>query len=272
MMTLDLAIATHKPEGIRRVAEMNLPHIEGVRYIVSWQTHCDAPVPQSLLDRDDIEIHRFGQPGQSLNRNNAIDNCSADIILLSDDDLIYTPDGLKAIIDTFENNPDVDLASFKAELPDPKPYPAEPCILGERLPKDYWVGAIEIAFRRERIGDLRCHPLLGLGSPELNGAEDELFLLSAIRRGLRCMFFPITICSHPHPSTGTGTGLSSGYIRAAGCFIRLAYPATYFPRLFIKAYRLRRYNKTSVRRSLPLLFYGASKAADILRADRRYHW
>ena len=35
MLTLDVLIATHTPEGILRVADMNLPVVEGVRYIVS---------------------------------------------------------------------------------------------------------------------------------------------------------------------------------------------------------------------------------------------
>lgn len=271
-MKLDLALATHTPEGIKRVEAMNLPVVHDVRYIVSWQSHDNAPIPESLLSRDDVEIYRFDKVGQSHNRNNAIDHCSGDIILLSDDDLIYKPDAFEKIIETFKNNPDVDLATFKVDLPKPKPYPTHACDLYEKLPKGYWVGAIEIAFRRNRIGDMRCHPLLGLGSPELNGAEDEFFLLSAIRRGYKCRFFPITICSHPNPSTGTGKNLSDGYLCAAGCYIRLAYPATFLPRLLIKAYRLLRTNKISISRSLPRLFYGASKTNSILSADKCYRW
>lgn len=48
MLTLDVLICTYTPDGIRRVAGMNLPALEGVTYIVSWQEHADAPVPDSL--------------------------------------------------------------------------------------------------------------------------------------------------------------------------------------------------------------------------------
>ncbi len=34
--TIDVVIATHRPEGIRRVETMDAPALPGVRYIVSW--------------------------------------------------------------------------------------------------------------------------------------------------------------------------------------------------------------------------------------------
>ena len=36
-MTLDVMIVTIGADGIKRVAAMNLPEVEEVRYIVSWQ-------------------------------------------------------------------------------------------------------------------------------------------------------------------------------------------------------------------------------------------
>ena len=57
-MTLDLAMITHGPQGIERVATVLLPPQPGVRYVVSWQRHENAPIPTALL-RPDVEIHRF---------------------------------------------------------------------------------------------------------------------------------------------------------------------------------------------------------------------
>ncbi len=74
--TLDLLVATHRPEGILRVAQMVLPPIAGVRYVVSWQNHHDAPEPE-VLKRPDVTILRFDGVGLSANRNNALANCTA---------------------------------------------------------------------------------------------------------------------------------------------------------------------------------------------------
>lgn len=271
MTTLDLAIATHRPEGIQRVASMNLPHVEGVRYIVSWQNHENVNIPPEL-ERDDVEIYRFDKVGLSNNRNNAIDHCRADIVLNSDDDLVFTAERLQGLMMIFERNPDVDVATFKTIMPTSPVYPTESCRLRDPLPKGYWVLAIAIAFRLKRVDGLRFHPLLGLGSPKLCGAEDELFLLSAIRRGLNCRFFPIEICSHPTESTGTKQSLTSGNLRASGCYIAIAYHRTWPAKIFIKALRLKRNRQSGFFRSLRYLFAGASYAPSVLGCDKCYRW
>lgn len=51
-MKLDVAISTYQPQGLQRVADMNLPQVEGVRYVVSWQQHGGARIPEQLLRND----------------------------------------------------------------------------------------------------------------------------------------------------------------------------------------------------------------------------
>ncbi len=272
MLTLDLALITYGPEGMHRVEAMNLPSIAGVRYIVSWQRGGDAVVPQSLLDRGDITIVRTDSRGAAVNRNNAIEQCTADIILFADDDLIYTPQQIQSVIDTFQNNPDVDLATFEATHPCGPVYPKTSCRLGDPLPKGYWISAYQIAYRRKSCGDMRCHPEFGAGAPRFVGADDELFLLSAIRRGYDCRFFPINICTHPDLSTGTTATLSEGNLRAIGCYIALAYPMTAPLRLILKAWRAKKSGQSSMLRAMRHMATGAAAAPAILRNGHRYLW
>lgn len=271
MMTLDLAIATYKPEGIARVAAMLLPPMEGVRYVVSWQAHENAPVPPVLL-RPDVAIHRFDGKGLSNNRNNALGHCTAQIILFADDDVSFSADAFENIIHTFENNPAVDVATFQVELDYPKTYPDKTIRLDKKLPKDYSVCSIEIALRRSTSGDLRCCPELGVSSPRLNSGEDEIFLLTAIRRGLNCCFFPITICSHHHPSTGSQTKMSNNNLRGQGCASTLMYPKTAVLRIPLKAWRVWRKGQASLPRALWYLTAGALAAPGVYRRNRKYLW
>lgn len=270
-MTLDLALVTHRPEGIARVAAMQLPQVDGVRYVVSWQTHENAPIPAALL-RPDVEIHRFDGVGQSLNRNNAIEHCSADLILHADDDIIYTAVGLKAVIDAFVRHPEVDVATFRSHHIAVRTFPTESVKLQAKLPKNYFAATFEIAFRRSTAGFLRCHPELGLGSPRLHGGEDEMFLMSAIRRGLECRFFPVTICEHPNPSTGTKASLTNENLQAAGCLIALTRPWTAILRLPLKAWRVSRARQASLPRAIYRLCRGAAMAPGILRRGHQYLW
>lgn len=271
MLSLDLAVATHRPEGILRVARMVLPPADGVRYVVSWQDHRGADIPDELK-RPDVEIHRLDTVGQSLNRNNAISHCTADIILHSDDDLTYTRNAFDDIRRTFEENPGVDVATFKSIHGDLSKFPSEETELNKRLPKGYYASCIEIAFRRATAGDCRCCRELGLASERFHGGEDEMFLLSAIKRGLRCRFFPIVICEHRHESTGTKGYVTPQNLMAMGVVIGLSYPLTAVLRLPLKAWRLSRRGRSGFWRALRFTVAGAIAAPGVLRRNRDTLW
>lgn len=271
MMTLDLAIVTHKPQGISRVAQMLLPPMEGVRYVISWQEHQGCNIPPEL-QRPDVEVHRFDGRGISANRNNALSRCTADIILFSDDDLTYKPQWLRNLKSIFEANPEVDVATFKSLHGDISRFPSEAVTLHRKLPKGYSVTSFEIALRRATAGSLRCCPELGLGSPRFHGGEDEMFLLSAIHRGLCCRFFPITICSHPHDSTGTKARFTTENLQASGVVIALTYPLTAPLRVPLKAWRVWRKGQAPLLSALKNITIGAMKAPALRRRNPTTLW
>lgn len=229
-------------------------------------------MPESLTKRDDISIYRFEQSGLSNNRNNALEHCDADIILISDDDVTYTEDSLHEIINTFCQNPDVDIATFRSNNHPPHIYPATSIQLQHKLPKHYFVCSIEIALRRATAGHLRFCPELGLNSPKLHGGEDEIFVMSAIHRGLKCQFFPITICNHPHASTGTKSHITPAELRASGCVIAIMHPWTTLLRLPLKAIRISRAKQKSFVQTLYHLFSGALMAPGVRHRNRNYLW
>lgn len=261
MLTLDVLIATHTPSGLQRVEAMQLPRLDGVRYIVSWQQHGDAPVPESLAGRDDMTILLLGQKGLSHNRNNAIESSTADIYLIADDDLRYTPDQIEAVRRVFEENPALDYASFMYVGKDgkvTKTYPAEECDLTEGLPKGFYQTSFEIAVRPRGLGaKLRFPAAFGLGSPWLHAAEEEMFLLTARKLDLNCRFFPIVITTHSGPTTGRQGVISDPLvIRAWGAYLYFAYPLTYPARLLMKAKRLAGSGQAPFFKALKELIHG----------------
>ncbi len=261
MLTLDVLIVTHTPEGIQRVADMDLPHVDRVRYIVSWQNHRNAPIPRELASRVDLAVYRLDVPGISNNRNNALYHSTADICLMADDDLQYLPSQLEAVIRTFEENPGVDYASFMYEGDGGKLYPASECDLAE-LPKGFYQSAIEIAVRRDSpAGRLRFHPAFGPGSPRLHAAEDEMFLLTARHMGVKCRFFPIVITRHEGLSTGNRPIDNHYVLWAAGAFINYQYPLTSLLRIPLKAWRLRRAGQAGFFYSLYNMLRGVAYAS-----------
>ena len=263
-LTLDVLIATHSPEGLRRVESMNLPRVGGVRYIVSWQAHGDTPVPGYFDGRDDILIYRLDTPGVSNNRNNAIAKSSADIMLMADDDLIYTPSRLIAVVRAFEERPGMEMASFMYEGEDAKPYPAHECSL-HKLPKGFFQTTFEIAVRRDsRAGRLRFSSDFGPGAQHWSVGEDTIFLLTARRMGIEARFIPTVICRHNGPTTGLRAMTDPAALRGTGACLALEYPVTAPLRIPLKAWRGWRAGRM---RLIPALWH---MTAGALRATFRY--
>lgn len=261
-MTLDVIIPTHQPEGIHRVAKMQLPRCEGVNFIVSWQNHLNTEIPKALL-REDIRIYRFDQSGLSRNRNNAISHSKADLIYLSDDDLIMEPDIFSKILRRFEEYPDTQVATFMMKESFSKIYPKEVTELGFYLPKNYSVGGPQIAFRRELYPDLKFNELFGPKSGIFECGEDEIFHLSARKRGLKCRFFPDIITSHPHEATGVRKIKDRGDIYGMGAVITKSYPKTFFLRIPVKAYRMYKNGRYGFLPGLRDLIIGSIKSINI---------
>ena len=270
MTTIDFAIVTHRPEGIFNLAKCDLPILDGVRYVVSWQNHGDTPIPESLK-RDDVEIHRFSGIGLSANRNNALEYCRAKVIVFADDDLTFFVDGIRELQNVYSENPEIDLIVTRA-IHGEKRMPNDKVMLNQYIPKGFYVSSIELSFRRSC--GLRCCPEVGLGAPSgIESGEDELLFTTALRRGMICWYFPITVCKHEHPSTGTKAALTPGSLRGSGCVIAISYPLPEAAiRLGLKIWRVWRSGRASFWSAVRNIIAGASASGGVRRRNRKYLW
>lgn len=233
---LQVLICTLGEQGLRRVACQQLPQVSGVSYLVSCQSVVLQLPP--ALHRPDTEVFFTPTKGLSVNRNHALSLARAPYVLIADDDLNFTPEGLEAVIRALDENPDIDIAAFRLSSPTPRTYPPAGHDLFKPYPC-YWPCSAELALRLSsfRAKDLRFNPLMGIGSPRLHSGEESLMLLVAKRRGMKGRFFPVTICEHPTASTGHALQNPPGVLQAEGAIILLTYPLTFIPRLALKAHR-----------------------------------
>lgn len=199
-VTLQVLICTFGEDGIRRAAAGTHPKRDGVEYLVSWQCDPLSPVPAEL-EREDFKIFRTSTKGLSKNRNIALSKATAPLLLISDDDVEYTAEGLTAVIDAFEDNPDVDLLTFRYDCKAaPKYYPTESFSLANP-PKGFFVSSIEIAFRRESVqGKVWFNENFGIGAYFPSGEED-IFINDCFEKGLKGFFVPSTIARHDGTTT-----------------------------------------------------------------------
>ena len=240
-MCLDVCIIAYRMVGLERIAAAAHPRIPGVRYIIAWQYADDSPedVPAALSSRDDVVIIPNTTRGGGANRQVALDNAVAPLILLSDDDVEYLEEDILRLLQTFHDHPECAFLLMKCRsVAYPREYPDYE-FRADQAPKGYFVGGPEIAFRREAIIEKKIcfNPLFGRGAKFCAG-EDALFVDRMIKSGLRGRFIPQFICSHEAESTGIRELTSPDFIRAKGAMFCHIHPKSWPARMITHALRL----------------------------------
>lgn len=235
---MQVLICTFGAEGIERIAKAQHPIVEGVEYLISWQLpDGDIEVP-AALSRPDFVIIKNHTRGLSSNRNIALQAASAPICLISDDDVYYTEEGLKTVINGFSNNPQADIITFQFSCDkDIKFYPEKSFSL-TRPPKGYYASSIEIAFRRRKVIDngVCFNENFGIGGKFMAG-EENIFLHDLLRAGLTGIFIPSVIAHHPSLSTSSRHDCNPEYIRTKGAVFTHIHPLTWPLRMLAHAVR-----------------------------------
>lgn len=249
-MTLDILICTYN-ERIKQVPRLLLPLRKDLRYILSFQYSSLAfkeDVPDILLQRGDIKIYYVEGKGLSKNRNNTMEHATADICLLADDDVMYKPEYIDHIFQTFEQQPDLDVACFRAETFQGdflKSYPSTSFTYSDR-PYGYYPSSVEIAYRRSRmIPKLKFDERFGLGSSCLGCGEEEVWLHQVFKAGLRICYIPLTVVKTEKATTGSRLFQDTALQRAKGAVLYSIYGASACLRTFKFALTCSRQGKAS---------------------------
>lgn len=132
--------------------------------------------------------------GLSRSRNMAVYKAKSDICLVCDDDETLEDDYVQTIVSAFEQNPTMDILTFKVHSPRKLSYPSHRKKVGyiEAMKTVSW----QIAFRRERIVEkgIRFDEKMGSGTGN-GGGEENKFLFDCIKKGLKIQYIPEWIAS-----------------------------------------------------------------------------
>lgn len=223
------------------------PKVEDVEYIVSWQHPAMDRLPKEITDRKDIKIFPTDTEGISLNRNEAFRHATADYVLLSDADLEYSEQHLKAALRAFEENPDISILTFKYRSDDfPKSYPAHEFSLNGRHPKGYSVTSFEIGLnlkniqaRTGTVRELRFNPNFGINGkiPEFICGEEDILLARLLRKGYPGKFLPVEVAVHPGSTTSMRLEKDPDFITTKGACLSYIHPRSWPLRMLAHAWR-----------------------------------
>ncbi len=160
--------------------------------------------------------------GLSRSRNMAIANAEdADVCLICDDDEYLFDDYPQKILDSYKEEPEADIIAFSLDRKDhPKVFPNKKFKLGFKSIGQ--ISSLQISFRRNRIvnTDINFDVKMGSGSGN-GGGEENMFLHTCRRKGLKMMYFPKVIATIL--STGNSKwfkGYTNEYFRNLGWVTR----------------------------------------------------
>lgn len=223
---ITLLIST-KGERISRIPAMLLPHRDWIDYVVSWQRESvnkKILIPSSLQEREDVKLIYCSSEGLSANRNRALEFSKNKIVLICDDDCLYTERGLQNVIKAFQENPGTDILLFQSTDLNGnslKQYPKKSFDYKSR-PTKYYASSVEIALiNGDKIP--RFDKRFGLGAEFLSCGEEEVFLFDSLKRGCNIRYIPTPIVRTVSETTGNKFATEVTVRRSKGAVYCLLY-------------------------------------------------
>lgn len=225
--TLQIAVSTLGRDGIDRAALSLRPRIDGVEWLIIWQRP-SGEIPPELI-RSDIKVIPLLSKGLTRSRNVALEQASAEWMVLSDDDMDYTPrdlENMREALSAAEKSADIIL--FGCDLPG-KTYPDKECSLAEARSKGYWASSVEIAMKPRKINQagVRFNESFGLGSGRFPAGEEDILLFDAAKKHLNIEYRPLRLGSHRGVSSGVSRQNSADMIAAKGAVYLHIHPLTW---------------------------------------------
>ena len=198
MLTLQTLVSCVKQDVLELPEKMNL---ESDAVIVN---QCDKNEYTNFKYKDlTIKVYHMEERGVGLSRNTAMLHSSADIILFSDEDIVYEKGYKERVIKEFEARKEADILIFNMDVA------ADRATYFTKEEKEvHWYNSgryptYSMAVRRESLlkKNVSFSLLFGGGAKYSNG-EDSLFIWDCLKKGMRAFALPITIGKEvPRPST-----------------------------------------------------------------------
>ncbi|MBO7334781.1 MAG: glycosyltransferase family 2 protein [Lachnospiraceae bacterium] len=156
---------------------------------------CDEDGEESSdVNGHTVKVFKNRERGVGKSRNLALSKASADLVLFSDDDLVYNDDYEEAVLKEFEGHPEADGIFFNFEVDESRRTyhteefgPVKITASGR-----YPTYSLCIKLDKVKEKELSFSPLFG-GGAKYSCGEDSLFIMSALKAGLRLYRSPVCL-------------------------------------------------------------------------------
>ena len=204
-------------------ADHSLPARMGIRTDALIGNQCaHNEVEEYTHEGHTVRIFSFAERGVGLNRNNTLLRAQGDILLFADEDETLSPDYAEQVARAFAETPQADGLIFNiCTVGDDRGRRQNKRVRRVRLWNALNYGAVRIAVRRTAISreGITFNTNFGGGTPFSFG-EDNLFIVSMLRRGLRLYTHPYTVATVDQGSSSWFEGYTEKYLYDKGVLFR----------------------------------------------------
>ncbi len=229
-------------EGIQNI--ILPPPREDTEIIIIIQGLC-----KTIPARNDIRTINLNSVGVTRSRNEAIRQAKGEVLIFGEEQAEWIYENLVEVVAIFQLDPALAIFLGRAEDENGnlrKRYGSR------RRVSSVWnsshVGTIELAVRPKMLlkRGIEFDEEFGAGTENYLG--DEFILVSdAIRAGLRCEYFPVTISRHPAESSGTRFGSGRDAHARANVYRRVFGSLAPFVRFLVWARHPKRFGAFGLR-------------------------
>lgn len=218
-------------------------NVDDINFYKKFNLECDALIINQAGRNSYEEIYDNGKKirmittdtiGLARSRNLALLNSTADIVVFADDDEVFEDGYLQRIKDGFIRYPNVDFFVFKTIV-----YQEGKEIIKVKENKDLKFynslryGSVHFVFRREAIARKNLYLPTNFGAgTDIGSGEDSIFILSAIKSGLRVRTNTDLIARVYNDDSTWFKGFDEKYFYDKGALARALFPKLY--KLYIK--------------------------------------
>lgn len=224
---------------------------------------CDTNAIKSFKHNDNsiVEI-KLSSRGVGINRNTAIMNSEADILLFADQDITYLENYGERIKQEFENHPEADMILFNVNVGEKRKTYENMTWKRVRWYNCGRYGAVSFAIRRIKLLESRVmfSQLFGGGAKYAAG-EDSLFLKDLMDRGVKVYASPIYIGTEEEGESSWFRGYDEKFFHDRGVLYHQLYGrlARLLAMRFLLAHRKKMCEVYSVREAYQFMKRGINQ-------------
>ena len=218
-MDVQVLLSTMNQNDVRKLVKSM--HIESA-IVINQITN--KKITEKQIKEDNLVSVDIRERGLSKSRNLAIKTSNSDICILADDDMYYVNEYSSIVARAYKQYPRADIIAFYVDNEEKKHKKKKLKEGRVRLLNTMKISSCNISFRRKTIinSDLFFDENFGTGTKKYMG-EENIFLFSAIKKGLKIYFVPIKIATLKKSKSTWFNGYNLEYLRVKGAvFYRMS--------------------------------------------------